>query len=150
MPVILACTDGSTYATSVYQHAAWAANRLEARVEVLHVLDHHRERAPGFDFSGAIGMDASARLTEELAKLEEEQGRIQRLKGKAVLEDARHQLSAAGVTEVAATQRHGTLVETLAEQARRACRFRQGSSRWQPGACHSHGCATGSCRVPRL
>ena len=32
-----------------------------------------------------------------------------------MLEDARHQLSAAGVTEVAATQRHGTLVETLAE-----------------------------------
>ena len=59
MPTILACTDGSIYAPSIYQHAAWAAQRLSASVEVLHVLDHHRERAPGVDFSGAIGIDAS-------------------------------------------------------------------------------------------
>jgi hypothetical protein len=30
MPTILACTDGSIYAASVYQHAAWAAHRLSA------------------------------------------------------------------------------------------------------------------------
>ena len=28
MPRVLACTDGSIYATSVYDHAAWAAERL--------------------------------------------------------------------------------------------------------------------------
>jgi nucleotide-binding universal stress UspA family protein len=115
MPIILACTDGSTYAPSLYQHSGWAARRLAARVEVLHVLDHHRERAPAVDFSGSIGMDASAHLTEELTKLEEAQGRVQRLKGKAILEDAKHQLAAAGVTDIVTTQRHGTLVETLEE-----------------------------------
>lgn len=115
MPTILACTDGSTYAPSLYQHAAWAAQRLTARVEVLHVLDHHRERAPGVDFSGSIGMDASALLTEELTKLEEAQGRVQRLQGKAILTDARHQLTAAGHTDIVTTQRHGTLVETIEE-----------------------------------
>lgn len=115
MPTILACTDGSTYAPGVYQHAAWAAQRLAARVEVLHVLDHHRERAPVVDLSGSIGMDASAQLTEELTKLEETQGRVQRLKGKAILEDAKHQFTAAGLTEIITTQRHGTLVETLEE-----------------------------------
>jgi len=115
MPTILTCTDGSTYASSLYQHTVWAAKRLAARVEVLHVLDHHRERAPGVDFSGSIGMDASAHLTEELTRLEETQGRVQRLKGKAILEDAKHQLTAAGLTEVITTQRHGTLVETLEE-----------------------------------
>jgi nucleotide-binding universal stress UspA family protein len=115
MPTILACTDGSTYAPSVYQHTAWAATRLSARVEVLHVLDHHRERAQGVDLSGSIGMDASAHLTEELVNLEEAQGRVARLRGTAILDDARHQLAEAGVAEVTTTQRHGTLVETLEE-----------------------------------
>lgn len=120
MPTILACTDGSTYAPSVYQHAAWAATRLSAGVEVLHVLDHHREHSPTHDLSGAIGFDASTELTEELTKLEEAQGRVQRLKGKAILEDAKHQLAAAGISEVTVTQRHGTLVETLEEIEARA------------------------------
>jgi nucleotide-binding universal stress UspA family protein len=115
MPTILACTDGSAYAPSLYQHAAWAAQRLAAGVKVLHVLDHHRERAPGVDLSGSIGLDASAQLTEELARLEEVQGRVQRLRGKAILEDAKHQLTAAGVADVVTTQRHGALVETLEE-----------------------------------
>jgi nucleotide-binding universal stress UspA family protein len=115
MPTILACTDGSIYASSVYQHTAWAAARLSASVEVLHVLDHHRERAARLDMSGSIGLDASDQLTEELTKLEEAEGRVARLRGKAILDDARHQLAAAGVAEIIATQRHGTLVETLDE-----------------------------------
>lgn len=115
MPTILACTDGSTYASSVYKHSAWAAARLSARVEVLHVLDHHRERASRLDMSGSIGMDASSLLTEELTKLEEAEGRVARLKGKAILDDARHQLAIAGIADITTTQRHGTLVETLEE-----------------------------------
>lgn len=115
MPTILACTDGSIYAPSIYQHTAWAAQRLSANVEVLHVLDHHRERAPGIDLSGTIGIDASAHLTEELTKLEEAAGRVARLKGKAILDDARQQLAAAGVADITSTQRHGSLVETLEE-----------------------------------
>jgi nucleotide-binding universal stress UspA family protein len=120
MPTILACTDGSTYASSVYQHAAWVAARLSANIEVLHVLDHHRERASRLDMSGSLGIDASAQLTEELVKLEEAAGRVARLNGKAILDDARHQLAALGVAEVATTQRHGTLVETLEELEPRA------------------------------
>ena len=115
MPAILACTDGSIYAPSVYGHTAWAAARMSASVEVLHVIDHHRERASGVDLSGTIGFDASAHLIEELTQLEETQGRVARLKGKAILEDARQQLTAAGFPEITATQRHGTLVETLEE-----------------------------------
>ncbi|MFN2475793.1 MAG: universal stress protein [Chthoniobacterales bacterium] len=115
MATILACTDGSTYAPSVYQHAAWAAQRVGGRVEVLHVIDHHRERAPAVDLSGTIGFESQAHLTEELAKLEETQGRVALLKGQAIMHDARQQLLAAGVTDVATTQRHGGLVETLEE-----------------------------------
>ena len=113
MPAILACTDGSIYAPSIYQHTAWAAAHFSASVEVLHVIDHHRERAPHIDFSGTIGMDASAHLTEELTNFERAAGRVARLKGKAILDDARQQLTAAGIGEITATQRHGPLVETL-------------------------------------
>lgn len=75
----------------------------------------HRERASRVDMTGSLGMDASELLTEELAKLEEAEGRVARLKGKAILDDARHQFAASGIAEIVGTQRHGTLVETLEE-----------------------------------
>jgi len=115
MSHILSCTDGSLYAPSVYQHSAWAAARMGAGVKALHVLDPHHERAQGGDLTGAIGFNASAELTEELVKLEENQARVARLKGKAILEDAAQQFAAAGITYVETLQRHGTLAETLEE-----------------------------------
>jgi nucleotide-binding universal stress UspA family protein len=115
MPAILACTDGSTFAPSVYQHAAWAAHRLATGVEILHVINHHREHSQTNDLTGAIGMDAAAELTAELANLEEAQGRVARLMGKAILEKGRQQLAEAGIVGVTLTQRHGAVVETLAE-----------------------------------
>ncbi len=115
MSHILTCTDGSLYAPSIYQLSAWAAARMGTGVKVLHVLDPHRELAHGGDLTGAIGFDASAELTEELVKLEETQARIARLKGNAILADAAKQLADAGVASVETLQRHGSLVETLAE-----------------------------------
>lgn len=120
MALVLTCTDGSSYAPSICQHAAWAAHRLEADIEVLHVLERHRERSLVVDLSGAIGLDARAELTEELARLEEAEGRVALLKGKAILEEARQQLAALGAPKVALSQRHGDLVETLREAAARA------------------------------
>jgi nucleotide-binding universal stress UspA family protein len=115
MAHILSCTDGSPYAASIYQHSAWAATRLGIGVKVLHVLDAHRERSQGGDLTGAIGFNAGAGLTEELVKFEEAQARIARIKGKAILDDARQQLTAAGVADIETLQRHGSLVETLTE-----------------------------------
>ena len=81
----------------------------------MHAIEHHREQSPTRDLSGAIGIDASAELTLELAKLEEAQGRVAWLKGKAILEEAERQLREAGVSTVSTLQRHGTFVETLEE-----------------------------------
>lgn len=115
MSHLLTCTDGSLYAPSVYEHSAWAALRMGAGIHVLHVLDAHRERAQGGDLTGAIGFDASTELTEELVRLEEMQGRVARIKGRAILEDAERQLHAAGIGEVESLQRHGSLADTLEE-----------------------------------
>ncbi len=116
MSSILACTDGSLYAPSIYQHAAWAATRAGAGVHVLHVIE--REDHPGArDLSGTIGFDAEAGLMEELTRLDESHARVARLRGKAILDDAEKQLAG---HRVATTQRHGSVVETLAEFERDA------------------------------
>jgi nucleotide-binding universal stress UspA family protein len=115
MPTILACTDGSAHAPSVCHHAAWAARKLDAGIDLLHVLDHHREQAVPGDLSGSLGMDAGEHLTEELARQEQIRGRDLRVKGKEILEAAKACLAAAGSTRIAAIQRHGSLVETLGE-----------------------------------
>lgn len=115
MPRILACTDGSIYAPSVYDHAAWAATRLGAGVDVLHVIDHHRETAAVADYSGNIGVDARDELLNSLAELDAAKSKVALAHGRAVLQDAEARLRQAGVTDIRCTQRHGSLVETLAE-----------------------------------
>jgi len=114
MSTILACTDGSPYAGSIYQYAAWVANRTNAGVQVLHVIERE-ETGQSSDLTGKLGFDASAELMEELVSLDETHARVARLRGKAVLDDAARQLTEAGVGNVTTTQRHGSLVETLDE-----------------------------------
>ena len=116
MPRVLACTDGSIYATSVYDHAAWAAERLGgASVQVLHVLDRAAAAATPADRSGTIGFDASEELLRELAEVDAERGRVALRRARALLAEAERRLRAAGVAEVALAQRHGSVVEAVAE-----------------------------------
>lgn len=111
MSTILTCTDGSRYAPSVYQHAAWAARRMGADIHVLHAIERD-EIPPTHDHSGNLGFRASAELMEELTRLDEAHARVARLRGKAILEDAAKSL---GGTAVTTTQRHGALVDTVAD-----------------------------------
>jgi nucleotide-binding universal stress UspA family protein len=110
---ILTCTDGSLYAPSIYQHSAWAAARQGASVHVLHMLDPHRERAAMSDISGNLGPATGEELLTELVNFEETKNRLARERGKAILEDARKQILAAGVGDVTTEQQHGELVETV-------------------------------------
>lgn len=108
---LLTCTDGSIYAPSIYQHSAWAATRLSAGVRVLHVLDVHRTGA--LNLKAAVGFDANVNLVQEIADLEETQSRVALARGAAILEDARIQLNAAGVSSVETLHRKGNFVENL-------------------------------------
>lgn len=111
MSTILACTDGSLYSPSIYQHASWAASRLSLPVHILHVIE--REDVPlNHDLSGNIGFQANDELLEELTRLDESHARVARLRGKAILEDAAKQI---GSHMTRTTQRHGSLEETLEE-----------------------------------
>lgn len=113
MNKVIACIDGSVYAASVCDHAAWAAGLCDATVEVVHVIDHHREHASVADHSGAIGFDSNETLIAQLAEVEEAQGRVALLRGRAILAEAGKRLRAAGIAAPILTQRHGSLVETI-------------------------------------
>ena len=51
---IVAFIDGSVYAQSVCDHAAWAATRLAGPVEVVHVLGRRDMASAPVDLSGSL------------------------------------------------------------------------------------------------
>jgi len=113
MPNILACTDGSIYATSVYNHTAWAAAKMSASVHVLHMLNPHHEDPVKADTSGSIGLGAKSALLAEIVELEAARAKVARKHGEVILEDAMTQLRAAGVEQIVADQKHGRLSDSI-------------------------------------
>jgi len=113
MPNILACTDGSIYATSVYNHTAWAAAKMSASVHVLHMLNPHHEDPVKADTSGSIGFGAKSALLAEIVELEAARAKVARKHGEVILEDAATQLRAAGVQQIVADQKHGRLSDSI-------------------------------------
>lgn len=109
MARILVCTDGSGYAKSVYRHAAWAAEATGLPLQLLHVLEQSG-MPPAQDLSGAIGFEANAELLAELARLDETRARVARMRGEAILEDARQNLDG---QEVSVLLGHGGVVDQV-------------------------------------
>lgn len=110
---LLALVDGSTYSESVCDHAAWGASRRGSGVTVVHVIGH-RQGAKS-DLSGNIGLGARTALLEELAELDAAKAKLAQKRGRAILEDAKARIEAAGVEDVQVRLRTGDLVETLRE-----------------------------------
>lgn len=113
---ILACVDSTAVCDVVTDYAAWAARRLRAPMELLHVLDRHVELATGQDHSGAIGLDAQEKLLDKLATEDEKRTRMARETGRVFLNRLRERAEASGVMTVDTRLRHGDVEETLAEQ----------------------------------
>ncbi len=111
---IVALVDGSTYSTSVCDHAAWLSGRTGAPVELIHVLGR-REAPENQDLSGAIALGARTALLEELAELDAQRAKLVSHRGRAILEDAHAILDKAGVTEITTRLRHGDLIEAVTE-----------------------------------
>ena len=116
MNKLLACVDASTYAVSVADHAAWAAERLGMAIELLHVIQRPDSVAARHDLSGAVGFGAKSNLLEELAAIDEAQGRLAQEAGRALLEAAKARLEERGLRAVELTHRHGGIVETVVER----------------------------------
>jgi nucleotide-binding universal stress UspA family protein len=112
---VIACVDQSPFADAVTDHAAWAAQRLGAPLELLHVIDRHPETAQSKDHSGAIGPDAQEALLSQLSKADEALVRAAREQGRLFLNRLRERALAAGAPVVDVRQRLGHLDETLHE-----------------------------------
>jgi nucleotide-binding universal stress UspA family protein len=109
---VFGCIAGKGAPTAICDYAAWAALRLDAPLQLLHVLDRHPEVAPITDYSGSIGLGTQESLLAQLSALDEERSKIAAEHGRQLLEAARQRALAAGVGRVDVRQRHGTLIET--------------------------------------
>ncbi len=114
---VLACVDQSHFADYVADYAAWAAGRMDAPLEFLHILDRHPEVAIGNDHSGAIGIGAQETLLTKLSAEDEARSRSAREQGRLFLNRLRERAIAAGIEAPDIRQRRGALEQTLVEQA---------------------------------
>ncbi len=113
---VLACVDQSRFADYVADYAAWAAQRMSAPLELLHIIDRHPETASTQDHSGTIGIDAQEQLLSVLSDADESRSKAAREQGRLFLNRLRERAVAAGVQSPDIRQRYGQLEETLAEQ----------------------------------
>lgn len=113
---VLACVDQSPHAQTVADAATWAAQRLNAPLEFLHVLERHPTLGEVSDHSGAIGANAQEQLLQQLSDDDAARTRAARETGRQFLNDLRERALVAGAPTVDTRQRHGDLTETLTEQ----------------------------------
>jgi nucleotide-binding universal stress UspA family protein len=111
---IIALVDGSIYSESVCEHAAWISDRTGAPVELIHVLGR-RDAPETTDLSGSIRLGARSKLLEDLAELDAQRAKLVGHRGRAILEDARAIVDAAGANDITTRLRRGDLVETISE-----------------------------------
>lgn len=116
MKTLLLCTDGSNFATPLYQYGAWLADQMAARINVLSVTDIRSQKvASTGNLSGSIGLGASEELLKELVNLEHERAKLNNQRAKLILKNAAQAMEAAGVTAFDLTHRTGFLVDCLEE-----------------------------------
>lgn len=111
---VIACIDDSQYAESVCDYAAWSAQRMDAPLSLIHVLDDSGKQTKQ-DLSGSIGFGSREALMEELASLDEKRAKVAMEQGRLMLKAARERVEQKGIAGVETRQRHGELVGTLAD-----------------------------------
>lgn len=113
---VLACVDPSPFADAVTDCAAWAALRMQAPLELLHVIVKHAEVSHSSDRSGAIGLDAQERLLDALSQEDEARSKLARTQGREFLSRLRQRAVALGVDKPDMRLRYGDLQESLSER----------------------------------
>lgn len=101
---------------AVCDAAVWAARRLDAPLELLHVHEPQPDLAPMADLSGALGMDAREGLLRDLAQLDAQRHRITQAHTREMLDHLRERVRAhwpEGEGRVGTEQAHGELAEQL-------------------------------------
>jgi nucleotide-binding universal stress UspA family protein len=115
MKTVYACIDGLSTHNATVDWAAWSAMRLQAPLELLHVLERPAHPAPLADYSGTIGLGAHESILNELSALDERRGALLQEAGRRLLAAARARATTAGVTQLDTRLRHGELVDSVLE-----------------------------------
>jgi nucleotide-binding universal stress UspA family protein len=110
---LIAFVDGSSYSASVIDHAAWAAKRKDASVEVFHMLGRRERSSEPADLSGSLRLGARGKLLEELSRADSERAKLAHARGRLILEDAKTRLMESGVAEVETRLRNDDIVDTV-------------------------------------
>lgn len=115
MNKIIACIDGSNYATSVCDHAVWAARRLDVPVEILHVLGRRETSSRPFDLSGSLELGGRETLLAELAEHDAQRAKLANQRGRLILEQAAARVRGEGVPQVTERLRNGEVADAIKE-----------------------------------
>ncbi len=111
---ILACVDGSKLGNVVSAYAIWLSQNSRLPIKFLHTIEHshHTEYA---HHEGTLTPNMKEHLLDELSEEERIESKQLIAEGKAILNDARQMAEQAGLSEIIAKQRHGTLPEALTD-----------------------------------
>lgn len=116
MKRLMACLDVSHYSQTVCEHAAWAALRLDAAVELLHVIQRNGPDDVRQELGSTMDMASKPGLLDEILSLNMAEGELADRQGQLLMQAAVEQLRKLGVTQVELTQREGGIVETIIER----------------------------------
>ena len=116
MKTILLCSDGSSFADTIYRYGAWFAHQFQAQVKVLFVTDIRSQQVVSTgNLSGSIGLGASENLLTELVNLEHEKAKLNNKRARLILNHAEERLKIEGVETVELINKTGFLVDCFHE-----------------------------------
>lgn len=134
---VLAAIDASSFAPGVAGLAGWAAARLGAELELMHVID--RATVPERrDLSGNLSLGTQESLLTELAALDEQRSKLAQAHGRALLEQLQGEVLDAHGVQASIRQRHGELVEALLDLEAQVRLFVIGSRGEHAGVARDH------------
>ena len=109
---VLAGIDGSELSNSVIDYAIWLTKKGPTSLNLLHTIEHshHSEQA---HHEGNLTPNIKEHLLDELSDEERMESKPLIADGKQILNDARTKAESAGIVELIAKQRHGSLPEAL-------------------------------------
>lgn len=115
MNTIYTCIDGRAHTTAAIDWGIWAAERLQAPMALLHVLERPPELPNVGDYTGTIGLGAQEVLLQQLSELDAQRGQLAQQTGRAMLDAASQRVTSAGLPLPPTLLQRAELVDTLLE-----------------------------------
>ncbi|WP_019938626.1 universal stress protein [Bordetella sp. FB-8] len=113
MKQVIACIDGATRTPGICDYAIWAAGRLDADLDFLHVTEKTPDYLPLAELTGNVWLGTHESLRSDLTDLERQREDLLQEQGRQCLQMALERARSLGATRIAAKQRQGNLLDVL-------------------------------------